>query len=978
MWEGADRCPMIFAQTSLFYLLGLSLAFLCGYGVLRYLLPDDLQEYRFAIAVPCGCSVFVWTAFTVSAAFSIVVAKALWISLATLSAISVAAFFTMHPRESWKDLGKGAGAIGLLSATMVLFALWPFFYIGADTYLGAVNPDFTFAFKDQYYTKNHVATSSGSPVDTYAPFEFRAARTPVQARYRGVIFANLLEDLCSLKGRTALTLALAIWMTAVPGSIYFASRVAFGLDLMASRIAAVLCGISGAIAMSGFLFFVGQNSTLAMTPVLLTVFYVLMTRPSPGIFWLSSLLFCSVFWMYPVMMPYAIGPIAGMSVYLIATRRLKLTAALSIGFGLGGIFLLSVLPFAGFLPGYFVGWQDLLLHHLNWGRYLAEFRTERFAFYFMGLAPYPLEGSLAARWLGTYAVPVLGVCGTLVAAGFFVALWDWSRHQAERQRVALVAAVGVLIAGAWWQLTFRQQYGYGLLKLVSWVQFSVMPIGAYGVARLWRLIRRPNGVPRGGLKMAILTGIALCWIGGNVLSTLEYGQRGAVQWKRADGVATPGVSGNYDYLDLERAVPPMIRPRESVGLAFSDSIQTEWATYYLRRVRLSILSHVWLPLVEEYVADASRPTGQQPVPAYDNDFFHGATDDYYLTANKDGPTRDIIDQQLPAPVWRDRTFQLIKADEAEDFMVTGRGFYPTEEAPERRSYWWPERFRWSAEGGELYIFRPSAKGQPYRLSLVLLSGYGLNSARRTVEFYRGTSLFDVVTINGNARVLSRTFVPVGDFERIVFSIRERTDFVPRRFAIWNPSIPNDVRHLNVAVAEVRLVTPGHLRQSAGLGELVRGQDVFRRALAFDGIEGDGWFREAGTMCFVAPPGSSRVRLTLLVPKIDSFKFPYAISFDIDGHKVEVVIRRPGWVVFGFPLPRSRDSRVTTLNVRPSQAFKPSGYDHGLRPVLQSVRFESVIFDSTAQPQPSCSDCVAISGDDLGPRGGVTSGRAGKE
>jgi hypothetical protein len=262
----------------------------------------------------------------------------------------------------------------------------------------------------------------------------------------------------------------------------------------------------------------------------------------------------------------------------------------------------------------------------------------------------------------------------------------------------------------------------------------------------------------------------------------------------------------------------------------------------------------------------------------------------------------------------------------------------------------------------------------------LLSGFGLDSALRTVEFYRGTSLFDEVTINGNARVLSRAFVPVGDFERIVFRIRERTTCRPRRFGIWNPSIPNDVRHLNVAVAEIRLVTPGDLRQSASLGEPVRGPEVFRRALAFDGIEGNGWFREAGTMSFVAPPGSSRLKLTLLVPKVDSFKFPYPISFDIDGHKAEVVVRRPGTVEFGFPLPRSGDSRITTLNVHPSQAFKPSGYDHSLRPVLQSVRFESVILDSTegAESQPSCSDCTATSGGDLGPRGRVTSGRAGKE
>jgi hypothetical protein len=958
---------MIVLHSAVFYSLGLCVAFLCGYGVLRYLLPDELQEYRYVIAVPVGYGVFSWLTFTLSPALSIAVSKSVWIGFATLSAITIAALVTPRSRESWKSFRRGVSTSLLLSASTICFVLWPFFYVGADTYLGAVNPDFTFAFKDAYYTKSHISTVSDAPPDTYAPFVYQASRFPAQGRYRAVAFATLLEGLFFLPERTALTLALAIWLTAVPGCFYFASRVALGLDLASSRLTAFLCGISGPVAMSGFLFFVGQNSTLAMTPLLLALLYVLVTHPSPKIFCLTSLLLFSVFWMYPVMMPYAIGPIACMSVYLIATRRLKVTTVLAIGLGICGAFLLSVIPLISFVPRYIASWQANL-SRLDWGQYLADFRTERFAWYFMGLTPYPQEDSLVARWLGSYASPWLSVAAALVAIGFVVALWDWFQRQAERQRVVLLATACVLIAGGWWDLTFRQRFGYGLLKLVSWVQLFVIPVAAYGVVRLWRLIRRTNGERHRALKLAVLGGIALYWIGSNVLSTIEYGQRG-IHWQRVSGVATPAVSGNQDYLDLERAVPPKIRLGESIGLAFSDSIQTEWVTYYLRTVRLSILSHLHLPLTEEYLDDAR---------AGKNYFLHGAIDNYYLTVNKDQPTRDIIDQPLPEPVWRNRTFQLIKADEARGFLITGQGFYQIEQTRQSLSYWSPERFRWSAEGGEFYLFRPSRKGQPYRLSLVLLSGFGLDDARRTVDFYDGKTLFDEVTINGNARVLSRVFVPAGDVERIVFRIRERVNSFPRRFGIWNPSIPSDVRQLNVAVAEVRLVTAGDLRRSAALDEPIRGPDIFRRALAFDGIEGDGWFREAGSISFVAPAGSSRMRLTLLVPNVPTFKFPYAISFEIDGQKVEAVVRRPEWAVFDFPLTRSRDSRLITLDVHPSQAFRPRGYDQGLRPVLQSVRFDSVVFDSTPQPQPSCSDCVAISGNDLRPHGGVTSGRTGKE
>jgi len=85
---------MIALQTTLFYFLGLCLAFLCGYGILRYLLPEDLQEYRFVIAIPTGYSIFAWLAFTISGALSIVVSKSVWLSLAILSGITLAALFT--------------------------------------------------------------------------------------------------------------------------------------------------------------------------------------------------------------------------------------------------------------------------------------------------------------------------------------------------------------------------------------------------------------------------------------------------------------------------------------------------------------------------------------------------------------------------------------------------------------------------------------------------------------------------------------------------------------------------------------------------------------------------------------------------------------------------------------------------------------------------------------------------------------------
>jgi hypothetical protein len=934
-------------QTILWFLIGLALAFVSGYGLLRYLLPEYLQEYRFVIAIPSGYSVLVWLAFTLSGAFSVVVPAALCVSFTVLAGITAFALFTSRSSDSWRTMGHGIAALFLLAGPMICVILWPLFLSGASTYLGAVNPDFTFAVKDLFYLKGHVSTAIGGPFDGFAPFQSSASNLPVHARYIGSLFGLLLEMLFSVSGRTGLTIAVSIWLAAIPGSVFFLSRVALGFDLTVSRVAAVLCAISAPYAMSYFLFFVGQNSTLALAPILLALLYLLFTRPCLKLFVLTAILSCALFWMYPVMLPYVLGPIGGLLAYLMATRRLKLTVTVLACLGIAGMFsLTSVSLGTSFLRSYALDWQNLF-RGVTWGRYFEEFVTERFPVYFFGVASYPFENALLARLLGGVAILAATALAALAGAALLAALIDWGSRQSDKRPPVLVAAAWIMFAAVWWNYTFHNHYGYGLLKMMSWVQFTTIPVAACGLIRVWRLVRPPC-LGR-AWRTSLAAALALSWLAIGTASSLEYGAKG--MGLETGGVNVPRISRNHDYLELENEVPRRIRPDQSVGLAFSDSIQTEWASYYLRAVRLSILSHLYLPFAEQDLpedqpgAESRNPgSNRQEFVGRDNLYFHGAADDYYLLSNPDQPTADIIDQDLPAPVWRDRTFQLIRAADVKDFSVTGRGYYSLERAPLGRSYWWPDAFRWSARGGEVYLFRPSAMGKPYRLSLVLMTGYGLKSARRVVSFYRDGTIFDEIAINGNSRVLTKTFVVSDEVERIVFRVREEVACLPRTFALWNTSIPNDDRHLNVAAAEIRVVPPGDLGPSSRLGEVLSGGDILRRSTAFDGMEVDGWVRDMATLSFVAPAAASRLRLNILVPRAPSFIFPFPILFDVDGHAATSEVSSPGSAELTFPLTPSPNQRAIRISIRPSQSFLPVGYDQSHRETIHSVNLQSLAFE----------------------------------
>ena len=936
--------PLTTATTALHFLLGVVLMFGCGYGVVRFLLPDDYREYRYLIMPPVGYAVFCWLAFSLSGTFQLPLTLVCWVSLVALLAITLLAAWTYRGQDSRSDLVRNLRTILLLCAPVTVVVLWPLFYVGSDTYLGAVNPDYFATFKDNVYLLDHSIVDRSYTFDDSSPFFSEAGTLPPSARFSSGLFALLLQVVLSIPQRSALTLAIALFVLGLPLSVFFMARAAFGQPRPVAWLSAILIGISGPITLSYLYFYVGQNSGLSATPLLLTLLYLLLVNPSLRLTVLAALMLSSLFVMYFGMLPYAVAPPALVGLYLLVRRELPLRRAIAISLGLLSALVVVNLGMLSYLATSLRGWQALVGKNLQ-GQFFIDFLTEQFFPMFFGFASYPVGTSYPARWLGDILLPVLFGLSLLTIAALGVAAVHWARGSCDKRPVALAAATVAVYVGAWWYYTFRSPYGYAVFKMASWLQFALVPPLAYGLWQLWQRTARPGPAWRraaSGLGLAAATCVIL---GGNLVTSLAYGRTSLGRQVEGGYIVNAfGMSGNYDYLRLADIVERVVGDTDArIGLGLSDSIQNNWASYYLRNWKLSILTHYLFPEDDENLPDIqSRLT----VDVYGNTsldknpFFHGISDDYYLLYSESQPNADVVQQDLPVPIWQDSTFRLLRASDVHDLVLTGRGFYRLEQQSPRVQVWWPARFRWSNTGGEFYLLRAAHPGQPYRLSFAAIVGHRSDSARRVVELFHNGTKFDEVVLDGSSRVYSAPFFPTGDVDRIVFRIQEDAQLIARPFSLWNKQIPADYRGLNLAVGEVRLFGPGGAPPGPLVDEPIEGVNILAGATAFNGLEPSGWVREAAELRFIRPANADHVDLGLQVPADAGLPFPFEVTFTSDGIKRTARVARPGPLTMSLPIGPGPE---TSISVLPQTAEYSPVHATDLHPIVRSVLLTSVIF-----------------------------------
>ena len=939
---------MITFETAALLVAGLAYLTLIGYPVVRLALPDDLrEEYAHIVAPAVGYMVLCLFAFALSGGARIGAPAATLI----VSALLAFATVVLVARDRRAGRARLAGArvrvveVAVLVAPIAIVLLWPFFLNGADTYLGAVNPDYFAGLVDDYFLlKGNSVAQFSKGKDTFFALDYLAGSISSSGRFASGLLAIAFSKMTGLDLRTTLTLSIALFMCCLPLAMYFFARVVFGLDRPGGRMASWLIGISSPIAMSYLYFYLGQNSGLAALPLTLAAGYLLLTRPDLRLLVFFALLVNSLLVVYLGMLPYAVAPLGVLGLYLVLQRRLRPGRLFMIVAGFIALSLAMNFAMLQSLYAMVRGWGNVIGQTLQ-GQYFLDFLTEAFFPIFLGVVIYPPNTSWYQRLFGSDFAAIATLSGVLA---LFVGAWvlwligRWMRRTPDRARVVTVAAAIVIYGAVWWVYSFQRQYGYAVFKMASWLQFMLIPFVAYA----WVVLRDRSSARLAGWKRAMLGAGFAVYVVTNLVGTTEYGIKGRGQVAtRSYIVNSFQMSGNRDYFELDEQMRKHVPPDESIGLAFVDSIQNFWVAYYLRTHKISLMSHENIPGDDENLPDVAT---NKLVDYYgnvreaNNVFNHGAQDQYYLTWSETHLNRDIVEPRFTAPpVWQDATFRLFKAADNPDMAFTGRGFYRMEYEPNKLAYWWPARSRWTAEGGEVYLLRPASPATPRRIAFDAIVGYEHRDDARTIELFANKVKFDEIRVTSAGRYLSKPFVAAPDVTKIVLRIREHVTPGKRPMPLWNRDIPLDYRQLNALLSNIHVLRDGeHAPQPQGCGRALQGTDLSRCLRVYDGIQIDGWIGKKASLVMPADGAASKAVVKGFVPGSLGFTFPYLIRFNVNGAEVAREIPKPGEFAIELPLANAGDE--VAIQVVPAQsADRPEELLLRHKLVTQAFRLDAV-------------------------------------
>lgn len=996
-----------FFETIFYLLLGFLYLALMGYPFMKLLFPKDLYgEYGRMLLYPVGYLIMALGAFSLSASSGLSANQS--VTTVSLLFISISLILLMRQGGSVasivQGIRRGAFESLVLVAPMFLFMFWPLFINGSDTYLGAVNPDYFAGFLDNYFLQQGYSVRDFvKGTDTYSPINYLAGSLSSSARFASGLIGVSFETFFGMTTREAMTTSIALFLACLPGTVYFFSRVVFGLNRVASKYSAWMICISGPIALSYLYFYLGQNSGLAALPLVLTMGFLALTRPDPKLLILFALLANALFVTYLGMLAYAVAPLGALWWYLLLTKQTRPLTLITL---IIGLILVSLAVNFAMLPAIFsmaVGWGNVIGQTLQ-GQYFLDFLTEMFFPLFLGSVAYPVQNSSYELIFGRYASSAILV-STIILAGyllFCISRWrttndDWRSRLVSamlaigayvsvwlacgvpRTHYALIALPFACLVGGfvffaivswilgnrkdyprlvtvisaiviytivWWAYTFERQYGYAVFKMASWLQFLLIPFVAYGMTIYFE---SGNQFIKDVKNKAVVLGGVL-FITSNIVTTMDYGVKGMGR-NTYNGyiINNFDVSGNRDYFDLKSAITKHVAAEESVGLMFVDSIQNHWVAYYLREHRISLLSHELMPGDDENLPNIFTNLVTDyygNVREATNVFFHGATDDFILTWNEGHINEDIVvNNYKTSPIWENSTFRLYRSKDVPDQVFTGRGYYRTEYYDRLMGWWWPKTMRWTAAGGEVYLMRPSKIGQPYRLTFDAIVGLELESDSRHIELWANGVKFDDFKIDSAARYISKPFIPTEQVVKLVIKVKEKVRPMKRPLPIWNDDIPTDYRQLNIALSNISVTPDGQSRELANCGTTLTGDEILRCALSFNGIQVDRWIGDKARIDLSRSGfgDASKLILNGFAPGNLNFTYPLEVDVLINGSQSVHRIDSAGEFSLGLSLPRLEAGQVVSIEIDPSQVHDLTGQFRLRRKLVkQSLKIDALV------------------------------------
>ena len=879
---------------------GFLLTTLLGFGPAYWLLPQRLRSQALLTAPPLGYALFSLAAILVSANFHLPAAAAIWIAVAILGVASAAALARALRRHELRMLWQGARPGALALPAMIVVMFWPVLYQGASLYLGTANPDFyqSLAYQETLVRFGIGALDPRPPIDySLDPF-FGTFPDPLAAKFGGVMFSLLLQKLAFVEPRTALMTALVVFLLTLPAATALFARAVLEAGDRVTNVTALLIAVSAPVTMSFIHVLVGQNSSLALIPLGLSLGFLAVRLRDWRALLLAFLVLDATFWIYVAVLPYIGAPLGLYAIYDLARNRRGalrwLAAAVALFGGTALLLQLGMGHESRQLVDDIVG----LFGRANRSVYV-DFLTEMSLPYSTGLSSYPLGSSLAMARVPTAVIPAVAAVYVAVAmavlAFYFRCVAGWARRAAPEPRAYVIGTIAIYLA-VWLYFNFIALYGYAIFKMASWLQFLFVPFIAWGLVTF--LGEKPRESARARIDAAAAAAIGGLLVVVNLASSFDFDLKGLGEDTRKGAIVNSyGIGGNPDYPALERAVRSL-PPGSVVAIAAPDFIANLWAAYYLVRggMKASFVSHddfpdedVVLPdVVSGLVTNSAGNTGVYK-PRY-----HAEHPDYLLLAGPANLNREIADQQPSlAPVWSDGTFILVETAKAHDVLLTRRGFYRLEYFdPLREAWWWPERMRWTPEGGEFLLLNASRPDELHRLSFIAVAGKERERPRH-LDIYLNGEKIDEAEVHGAARVLTRPFRPSGGIDRLVVKVRETVGLEPRNFGLWNRHIATDQRFLNLVVTQARLERGEAPRAALAVPAELRARDLIDASRRFDGISLDGWVAPDAQIELAAERPVHKLRLRIEVPGWANFRFPFPVRMRVNGQEVARMLAAPG-------------------------------------------------------------------------------------
>lgn len=938
-----ESLMLVFGAFALITLLGIGPVLIC--------LPKTVRQYSLFIAPSAGYILFCLFSIWGSGFFNISVLNSNWVAFFALSLWAVYGGFIR--RYELLDILRAAKWLPVLLFLILIVIFFPVFIQGINLYLGTVNPDFyqSLAFHESLvrfkvsFWVDKATLPLNSPFLDYFPGAF-------QARFGAVVFSVFIEQIFAFPPRACLMTSIIVFLCCLPLVVYFFSRLVLEFDQKKSLLSAVLVILVAPTTMSFLHTFIGQNSALAAIPLAISFSYLALRERSIPFMALTTLILCGMFWLYVMSLPYVLVPI-GLYIFVSSIRYgwnyikwlfLSSGCALSILVVIYGPHLTVTIQFINDL-------RDLLSKVVTESNFYLDFLTEDVLSYANGLTSFPLTQSMLFHSVSHIVAPILFFISVALVCIYFIAVRLWSKRASYDAITIVLCLISTYIL-VWINYTFLHRYGYASFKMVSWLQFIAVPFYAWSIIFFVEKIRqKQQTILSFTVQFAFLLLLIPGYIGLNIISDIDYALK-SFGHDRYLGtlINSYGVSNNQDFPALERVLDKKIPSGSSIATGFGDSIENFWAAYYIDKAgtQARMLSHELLPIDDAYLPDmlSRKYIDFRGTPQiHEQRYFHSGKADYYLLPGNENLNRDIVTNKISSlPLWSNNTFALYRKEDIKDLIVTGPGFFRVEYINRNNiQWWWPEVYRWTAEGGELIHLFPSLPNHPYRVRLTAIAELGLPDGRRTLEFWHNGIKFDEIVVNGVARITSKPYEPVEGVNRLVIRIKEQAKLPQTNNGLWNRDLPRRSRQINLLVSNVNILTPNLVNNSNWkTNTVVEARSMFDLMEEYNGFNVDGWVRDTAKFSIIAPSSGSAVKLKVVVPGNLGFKFPYKAGFLLNGVNHKIIFDNPGEHVVVLDLPKHSKQHLLKLDIEPDEAKQiADGIDQ--REVLQSIQLRSIEF-----------------------------------